>query len=75
MYEREDIHCIPVGHGMVNGKDFTHWAVLRPSHEYNTKEMATFIDGVVAEAQELGIDTMSTNEIAKLKAQWGADNG
>ena len=70
MYEREDIHCIPVGHGMVNGKDFTHWAVIKPSHEYNTKEMAELIDGTIEDAKELGIETLSPAELERMKAAW-----
>ena len=70
MYEREDIHCIPVGHGVVNGRDFTHWALVRPSHEYDTKEMAALIDGTIADAKELGIETLSENEIKRMEAAW-----
>ena len=70
MYEREDIHCIPVGHGVVNGRDFTHWAIVRPSHEYDTKEMAALIDGTIADAKELGIETLSENEIKRMEAAW-----
>ena len=70
MYEREDIHCIPVGHGVVNGRDFTHWAIVRPSHEYDTKEMAALIDGTIADAKELDIETLSENEIKRMEAAW-----
>ena len=70
MYEREDIHCIPVGHGVVNGRDFTHWAIVRPSHEYDTKEMAALIDGTIEDAKELGIETLSENEIKRMEAAW-----
>ena len=70
MLEREDIHCVPVGHGEVNGKDFTHWAVLKPSHEYDTKEMAELIDGTVESAKELGIETMTPVELERMKAAW-----
>ena len=70
MLEREDIHCVPVGYGEVNGKDFTHWAVLKPSHEYDTKEMAELIDGTVESAKELGIETMTPAELERIKAAW-----
>ena len=70
MLDREDIHCVPVGHGVVNGKDFTHWAIIRPSHEYDTKEMAELIDGTIEEAKELGIETLSENEIRRMDAAW-----
>ena len=70
MLEREDIHCVPVGYGEVNGKDFTHWAVLKPSHEYDTKEMAELIDGTIGDAKELGIETLSPAELERMKAAW-----
>lgn len=70
MYEREDIHCITVGHGVVNGRDFTHWAIVRPSHEYDTKEMAALIDGTIEDAKELGIETITPAELERMKAAW-----
>lgn len=70
MLEREDIHCVPVGHGFVNGKDFTHWAIIRPSHEYDTKEMAELIDGTIEDAKELGIETLSPAELERMKLAW-----
>ena len=70
MLEREDIHCVPVGHGVVKGKNFTHWAVLKPSHEYDTREMAALIDGTIEDAKELEIETMTPAEIERMKAAW-----
>ena len=70
MEEREDIHCIPVGHATLQGKDFTHWAVVRPSHEYTTEEMAHLIDGSVQEAKELGIETLSRQELERMVKGW-----
>ena len=70
MYEREDIHCVPVGHGMVNGKEFTHWAVLKPSHEYDSKEMSILIDGTVDDAKNLGIETLTPLELERMKSAW-----
>jgi hypothetical protein len=68
--EREDIHCVPVGYANLNGKDFTHWAVIRGSHTYDNLEMAALIDGTVEEAKELGIPTETPDEIARIKALW-----
>ena len=42
--EREDIHCKAIGYGYVNDKEFTHYCVLRPTHEYDSVEMAHLID-------------------------------
>ena len=70
LYEREDIHCIPVGYAKVQGKDFTHWAVIRPSHTYDTLEMSHLIDGTVQEAKELGIETLTPAELERMKNAW-----
>lgn len=70
MMEREDIHCVAVGYGEVNGKKFTHWAIMRPTHEYNTYEMGILIDCTVEMAKELGIETLSPAELERMKAAW-----
>lgn len=55
------------GTGQVNGKDFTHYKVYKGSSEFDTREMSIFIDGVVQEAQALGIQTLTPDELANLK--------
>ena len=37
---------------------------------YNTRQMACFIDYVVQEAKELGIETLTPDEILKMKTAW-----
>lgn len=59
------------GTSKLNGKDFTHYRIYKGSSEYDTREMSIFIDGVVSEAKELGIQTETPDEIARLKALWG----
>jgi len=70
LYEREDIHCIPIGYATLQGKDFTHWAVIRPSHTYDTHEMAALIDGTVEEAKELDIETLTPRQLEEMKQAW-----
>lgn len=41
---------------------------------YNTKQMANFIDYIVEEAKELGIQTLTPNEIEHLKNNWIVSN-
>ena len=43
------------------------------SSTYNTKEMSTLIDGVVQEAKELGIETISGTEIKSMMKAWGVN--
>lgn len=61
------------GKGEVKGKNFTHYKVYKGSSEFDTKEMAILIDGVISEAQELGIDTRTPEEIEKMKELWGKE--
>lgn len=59
------------GESKLNGKDFTHYRVYKGSSEFDTREMSIFIDGVVSEAKELGIQTDTPDQIAQMKARWG----
>lgn len=54
----------------LNGKDFTHYRVYKGSSEYDTREMAILIDGVVSECKNLGIETMTPAELKSLKESW-----
>ena len=56
----------------LQGKDFTHYKIYKGSSEYDTKEMAILIDGIVSEAQECGIDTLPPDEVKRLKEMWNA---
>ena len=58
------------GESKLNGKDFTHYRVYKGSSEFDTREMSIFIDGVVSEAKDLGIQTETPNQIAEMKARW-----
>lgn len=59
------------GESRLNGKDFTHYRVYKGSSEFDTREMSIFIDGVVSEAKDLGIQTETPNQIAEMKSRWG----
>lgn len=55
---------------MLQGKRFTHYKVYKGSSEYNTKEMSILIDGIVSEAKELGIETLTPEDLERMKNQW-----
>jgi hypothetical protein len=59
------------GESTLNGKLFTHYRVYKGSSDFDSREMSIFIDGVVGEAKDLGIQTETPDEIAKMKALWG----
>lgn len=58
------------GQTELNNKLFTHYIIYKGTSEYNTKEMSIFIDGIVHEAQQLGIETKTPDEIESLKRMW-----
>ena len=70
MSEREDIHTTPIGYGTANGHDFVHYAIIKPSHLYDTQEMSRLLEGTIADAKELGIETLTPAEIERMKAAW-----
>ena len=59
-----------MGESVLNGKEYTHYKVYKGSSEFDTKEMSIFIDGIVEECKNVGIETMTPNEIAKMEALW-----
>ena len=59
-----------IGTGIVNNKEFTHYKIFKGSSEFDTKEMSIFIDGIVQEAEQLGINTITPNELESLKGEW-----
>ena len=64
-------HYEEAGESTLKGKLFKHYRVYKGSSEFDTNEMTIFIDGIVSEAKELGIETMTPNELLKLKSLWG----
>lgn len=58
------------GKSVLNGKEFTHYKIYKGSSEFNTKEMSILIDGIVSEAKNLNIETMTPDQLAALKSSW-----
>lgn len=56
-----------------NNGTFTSYLLIKGSSDYNTAEMAHFIDQIVLEAKELGIETLTPNELSRLKQMWGVE--
>lgn len=55
-----------------NGK-FTSYLMIKGSSEYDTAEMAHFIDAVVQEAKDMDIETLSPAKLERMKAEWQRD--
>ncbi len=62
-----------VSENLVDGYEHP-WKVTirgyRGSHSYDSKEMATLINGVVSECASMGIDTWSAEEVQNLLSGW-----
>lgn len=84
VYEDEDGHITitvkkSVDMSKIDGhwkyiKDNGIWAsylMIKGSSEYDTAEMSRFIDRIVEEAKELGIETATPEELARMKQEWG----
>lgn len=70
MLELEEPHCMPCGGKTENGKELTFYRLYRGSHTYDTKEMSVLIDGTVSEAEGLGIETLPSDEMQRILADW-----
>lgn len=56
------------------GTDGMFWrtyVLMKGSHQYDTKEMARLIDGVVSECKELGIETLPEDQLERMVEDYG----
>lgn len=64
-------YIAPIKESWLGEKKFIHYRVLKGSSEFDSREMSVFIDGIVDECKELGIETLPPDELARMKATWG----
>ena len=50
---------------------FKAYAMIKGSSEYDTKEMSSFIDGIISEAKGLGIETLPPEELERMMKDYG----
>lgn len=53
--------------GYVDGKKFIHHAVLKGSREMSAYEFGILLDGLISECKEMGIETMTPDEVRQLE--------
>lgn len=60
------------GHWLLIKSNGTYngYAMIKGSSEYDTKEMSHFIEGIVSEAKELGIETLTPGELEEMMKGW-----
>ena len=63
-----------VGESILNGKKFKHYKVYMGSSEMDTNQMSILIDGIVQEAKQLDIETMTPEQLSRLKEEWDNDS-
>jgi len=64
-------HYAEIG-SSANGKQFTHYRVIKGSSEYTAREVRAFLDGVVYEAKQMGIETATEAELTRYVDDWRA---
>ena len=65
----EQVHLKPTGKTEDrNGVTYAWYQVLKPTHEMDSKEFSDLLDGTIQDAKDLGIETLSPDEIAHMKS-------
>lgn len=55
----------------VNGSSGIQLQCYFGSSTFDSKEMSSFIDGIVSECKEMGIETLPPDEIERMRREWG----
>ena len=50
-----------------DGITYRAWVMMRGSSDYNSSEMAILVSGIVQEAQQLGIETLTPRELEEMR--------
>ena len=61
--------CDVIGKSKFNG--YTNVLFYQGSSMYDSKQMSVFLDGIIADAKDLGIQVETPDQIAEMKAMWG----
>lgn len=62
--------CVDLGEVTVNGQTGHQLQVYYGSSSFDSKQMSVFIEGIVQECKELGIETMTPEQIERMNAAW-----
>ena len=68
-YESETVHLKPTSATVTgaNGLTYRQWKMLRGSHDYDTREMAILLDGIIQEARQLDIEVMTPAQLEDMR--------
>lgn len=67
--ESETVHLKPTARvrRSKNGTEYRTYIMLRGSHTYDSREMSRLIEGTISEAKEMGINTLTPEELSLLE--------
>ena len=69
-FERTNKYFDRLGESELNGAEWVHYRFWVGSHEYNREEFSILLDGVVYEAEQLGIETKPKEEIESMLKEY-----
>ena len=68
--EQEEYHLKPTSYIKQGKRELMRaYVAMIGSRNYNTKEMSILLDGCIQEAKNLGIQTLTPNEIERMRAE------
>lgn len=65
-------YLVKIGESELNGETFCHYKGLKGSREFDRGEMSIYIEGIISEAKELGIETLPDSQLEGLVNRWQA---
>ena len=63
-----------IGESTLGGKLFKHYRIYKGSSQFDSREMAILINGIVDDAKALGISTETPEQIANMLSLWKNGN-
>lgn len=71
---RAGIYVAPLSqHSFIGEKEFVHYRVLKGSKELNSHEFSIYLDGLIQECKDLGIEVLPPSEIRRMKQLYGVE--
>lgn len=68
--EKVGIHAKCIRTSWVGEKEFKSYLAIKGSSEYDSREMSRFIDGIIMDCKDLGIETMTPEELKQMLERW-----
>ena len=67
--ESDTVHMKPTSKTVVgnNGVTYRYWVMLRGSSDYLTSEMTVLLDGLIQEAKQLDIETLTPAQLEEMR--------